>query len=257
MIHRLAIRGFVMHTHSRAALFLLVASLAAPFPASAIGDVTCETPELAGVVAVVPLTADPGDDVALSKVADSTALGVVRAEQPPGGGIVHIEECIVGPLPPQVSLQSAPGGTPTQAYVEHGLSENASWRGFRFELALPSSGIPDGGSLTLVAVDFDTVAGLGDQYRVAVQRSGSTTELVLLRADGAAQAAARLPLGAGEVALAWGDGGLTLAHAGASASAALAPGSRARAVRLGYLGVDPPQAQATEVYVVDPAFTSE
>ena len=245
-----------MRTHSRSALFLLVTMLAAPPTASAIGDVTCETPEIAGVVALVPLTADPADDVALSKVADASPVGVIRAPDP-GGGNAYTEECIVGPLPPLGSLQSGPGGASTQAYIEHGLSENASWRGFRFEIALPAAGLPDGGSLTLVALDFDTPAGLGDQFRVAVQRAGSATELVLLRAGDGAQAAARLPLGTGEVALSWGDGGVALAHAGGSASAALAPGSRARAVRLGYLGVDPPQAQPTEAYIVDPAFTAE
>lgn len=245
-----------MRTHSRSALFLFLATLGTAPAAFAIGDVTCETPELAGVVAVVPLTADPADDVALAKVAGPAPLGVIRAPDPFGGG-ERVEECIVGPLPPLEVVQSAPGGTSTQAYIEHGLSENASWRGFRFELALPAAGIPDGGSLTLVAVDFDTAAGLGGQYRVAVQRSAGATELLLLGAGDGAPSGARLPVGTGDVALSWDEGGLTLAHAGASTSVALAQGSRARAVRLGWLGVDPPQAQPAEIYVVDPAFTTD
>lgn len=221
--------------------------------ASAIGDITCETPTVTGVVTVVPLTADPADDVALSKVAETQSIGVIRVPDSNGGG-ERLDECVVGPLPPTNAVQSGPGGGPDQAYVEHGLSENASWRGFRFELALPAGGIPDGGSLTLLSVDFDTAAGLGDQYRVAVKRTGSATELVLVRAG--EQAAVRLPLGVGDVVLSWGGSGLTIAHAGASATATLAPGSRARAVRLGYLGVDAAQAQPAGVYVVDPTFTA-
>lgn len=243
-----------MRAHSRSCLFLILAALGAPLPASAIGDVTCETPAIAGVVAIVPLTADPADDVALAKVAQASPLGVVRA--PELGGGESTQECIVGPLPPLDGIQGGTGDTPTQAYVEHGLSENASWRGFRFELALPSNGIPDGGRLTVVAVEFDTAAGNGDQYRVAVQRTGATTELVLLRA-GVDAPAARLPVGAGDVALSWANDALTITHAGASDSAPLAAGSRARAVRLGFLGVDAPQSRPTEVYVVDPAFTAD
>lgn len=244
-----------MHIRTRSVLLVFGALLASPLPASAIGDVTCETPETAGVVAVVPLTADPRDDVALTKVEQENPIGVIKIAGPLGGE-EQTDECVVGPLPPMNVVNASPGAT-TEAYVEHGLSEFASWTGFRFELALPQGGLPEGGTLTLLAIDFDTAGALGAQYRVAVQRAAGSEQLVLSRVDGTPAEIGRTAVGAGAVSLSWAGGALALRHAGGAIGDALPAGSRARAVRMGYLGVDAPQGQPTEVYVHDPAFVAE
>lgn len=226
--------------------------LAAPIPAFAIGDVTCETPETAGVVEVVPLTQDPRDDVALTKVEQAASLGVTKIG---GTGGESVYECIVGPLPPSNALMSA--NASTDAYVEHGLTEFASWTGFRFGLALPQAGLPAGGTLTLLAVDFDTAGALGAQYRVAVHGAAGGDQLVLSRAGGAPAEIGRVAIGTGPVSLSWASGALVMTHAGATVGDALPAGSRPRAVRMGFLGVDAPQAAGTQVFVRQPAFVSE
>lgn len=229
--------------------------LALPLPAFAIGDITCETPDVAGVVNVVPLTADPRDDVTLTKVEESDPIGVQKAGPVDIGD--ELQECIVGPLPPLNGVQGAGSGAPTQAYVEHGLAESASWDGFRFELALPAAGLPQGTDIVLLAVDFDTAAGPAGEYRVAVQRGAAGAELVLFDAGGSAATGSRLPLGAGTVAVAWSGGQFVLSHAGGAVSGPLVAGARARAVRVGYLGLNDPQGAQGEVYLVDPAFVAE
>lgn len=226
--------------------------LAAPIPAFAIGDVTCETPETAGVVEVVPLTQDPRDDVALTKVEQAASLGLTKVG---GTGGESLQECIVGPLPPINALMGT--NASTDAYVEHGLTEFASWTGFRFGLALPQAGLPAGGTLTLLAIDFDTAGALGAQYRVAVHGAAGGDQLVLSRAGGTPTEIGRVAIGAGPVSLSWNGGALVLTHAGASVGGALPAGSRPRAVRMGYLGVDPPQSQASQVFVRQPAFVAE
>lgn len=229
--------------------------LALPLPAHAIGDITCETPDLVGVVAVVPLTADPRDDVALAKVEEGEQIGIVKLGEAGGGDVV--DHCIVGPLPPPNVVLGGTADAPTQAYVEHGLAADASWQGFRFDLALPEAGLPEGTDIVLLAVDFDTAAGAGAQYRVALRHQGGGAALVLFRAGEPASSGVALAVGSGPVAVRWASGALTLSQAAGSVSESLAAGSRARAVRAGYLGVSAPQGALGEVYLVDPAFVAE
>lgn len=239
-----------MRTQSRFSLFTLATLLAAPFPAFAIGDITCETPALTGEVRVVPLTADPADDVALTKVEGSAALQLSKLSNSanPDQGLF---ECVIGPLPPQNVLQLGGSG---QAYVEHGLAPDTTWDGFSFELALPQNGLPAGATLTLLAVDFHAPSSVGAQYRVAVVGGGGTQQLALQRADGSAREIGRLPVGGGKISLAWAGGAMRLAHAGGTLSDMLASGSRPIAVRVGYLGVDAQPAGSAGIYVRDPSF---
>ena len=230
--------------------------LASHLPAFAIGDITCETPDVAGVVGVVPLTADPRDDVSLMKVGESDGIDVGKIDVEAGGGEV-IDHCIIGPLPPVNTLQGAGSSAPSQAYIEHGLAESASWQGFRFELALPEAGLPEGADFVLLSVDLDTAAGPAGEYRIAVRRGVAGAELVLFDAGGSSATGSSVPIGSGPVTVHWTGGGFVLSHGGASVSAPLAPGARARTVRMGYLGLNEPQGALGELYVVDPALVSQ
>lgn len=241
-----------MRTQYRVPLSVLFSALlAAPLPALAIGDITCETPDTAGVRTVVPGTPDPADDVALTKVETQTKLEISKLPDGanPGNGLF---ECVVGPLPPQNALQGSAAG---QAYVEHALTANTAWDGFRFALALPQNGLPAGTTLTLLAIDFVATSGGGAQYRLAVVGGSGTQQLALQRADGMTREIGRLPIGAGTVSMTWVGGAMTLSHAGGSLSDMLAAGSRPIAVRMGYLGVDAQTAASAGVYVRDPSFT--
>ena len=228
--------------------------LALPLPAHAIGDITCETPDGAGIVAVVPLTPDPRDDVALAKVEEGEQIGVVKLGEAGGGEV--IDHCIVGPLPPSNVVLGGTTDAPIQAYVEHGLAAEASWQGFRFELALPEAGLPEGADFVLLSVDFDTATGPAGEYRLAVQGGADGSFLALFDATVPAAVGSRIPIGAGPVTVTWAGGSFTLSHDGASVSGPLAPGARARAVRMGYLGLNEPQGAVGEVYVRDPSFVA-
>jgi hypothetical protein len=235
--------------------FLASCLLAAPCSVLAIGDITCETPDVAGVPSLVPVSSDPRDDVVLTKVEEADQIGVAKVAEPAGDGSLDL--CVVGPLPPLNGLQGAGSDAPTQAYIEHGLAADASWQGFRFDLALPEAGLPEGTDIVMLALDFDTAAGAGEQFRVALQRRGTGAALLLFRAGEPASSGVALAVGSGPVSAHWASGALTLSQGGESVAAALAPGSRARAVRAGYLGVNAPDGALGEVYLVDPAFVAE
>jgi hypothetical protein len=72
---------------------------------------------------------------------------------------------------------------------------------------------------------------------------------------------ARLPLADGAIAVAWPgkaapEAPLVVSVGGESYSAAVAPGTRARAVRVGYLGLDAARQGGDQIYLVDPTFVA-
>jgi hypothetical protein len=118
--------------------------------------------------------------------------------------------------------------------------------------------------VALLAVDFDTAEALGDQYRVVVERGpGSSAGELLLQIGESGSEVARLPLPAGEqrVWLAWPTDAapgaqLTVSVAGSEAVAPLPAGSRARAVRVGYLGLSPGAGASGQLWLRNPVFVT-
>jgi hypothetical protein len=176
------------------------------------------------------------------------------------GGSDRLFECAVGPLPPLVGL-NAVDQAPSQAYIEHGLTADTPWAGLAVDVAVPEAGLAVGTDISVLAIDLDAADGGSEYFLVSVQHTDARrgAELVIRRGNGTGREVARLPLADGVVAVGWPGKAapgapLVIAVGGKSYSAPLASGSRARAVRLGYLGLDRARAGGDQVYLVDPTF---
>jgi hypothetical protein len=246
---------------SISSLAAAIAALCLSLPAFAIGEITCETPDAVGVPVLASAGGGGEDGVLVTRVGESASLEVTSS-----GGVKEDPDtlftCAVGPLPPLNGV-NAIGTSSGQAYIEHGLSEDTRWAGLQFDVAVPDQGLAVGTDISVLSVDFDAASGGTEHLLVSVQRTSKRTgaELVVRRGPGAGKVVARLPLVDGTVMLTWpGQGApsapLVVAADGRSYTAALAPGSHASAVRIGYLGLDRAGRNSDRIYIVDPTFVA-
>jgi hypothetical protein len=231
-------------------------------PAMALGELTCETPDAIGVPALATAGDGPDGNVLLTRVEESATLEVTSSGAVKEGDPDTLFTCAVGPLPPLNGV-NAIGTSSGQAYIEHGLSDDTRWAGLQFDVAVPDQGLAVGTDISVLSVDFDAASGGSEHLLVSVQRTSKRTgaELVVRRGPGAGKVVARLPLADGTVMLTWpGQGApsapLVVATGGHSYNAALAPGSHASAVRIGYLGLDRAGRNSDRIYIVDPTFVA-
>lgn len=243
---------------SVAPILAATVALLVSLPVSAIGDITCETPD---TIFGVPVDPAGGDRIELARIDESGTLEVTALSTEVGPGD-RLFECVMGPLPALTDL-SAIGHAPDQSYVEHGLAADTAWAGFAVDVAVPDAGLAVGTDISVLAVDLDTADGGSEHFLVNVQRADARrgAELVIRRGSGAGHEVARLPLADGAIVVGWPGKAapaapLVVSVGGESYSAAVAPGSRARAVRIGYLGLDTARQGGDQIYLVDPTFVA-
>ncbi len=231
----------------------------------AIGEVTCETPESSVVGNGSAAPASGSGAIRVSYVQDgaSTETATQSAVAPDDG----LLECLLGAMPPLSALRATAGSAPTQAYIEHDLGDGNAAQGFSVDLELPLAVASDERiQLSMLDIDFNTPASLGEQFRLSVQRAPGSASgaLVLSRVAAGITEIGRLPLAAGthKVQLSWPTDAssqlpLAVSVGGVSISAALAPHSRPLAIRVGYLGVDAPGASNRQVRLGKPSFRAD
>jgi hypothetical protein len=239
----------------------ILAAAAALFfsgPAFATGVITCETPD---TIFGAPVAPAGGDGIELARIDDAGTLEVTALSTEVGDSD-RLFECVMGPLPALTDL-SAVGHAPEQAYVEHGLAADTAWAGFAVDVAVPDAGLKVGTDISVLAVDLDTADGGSEHLLINVQRADARrgAELVIRRGSGAGHEVARLPLADGAIVVGWPgkaapEAPLVVSVGGESYSAAVASGTRARAVRVGYLGLDTARQGGDQIYLVDPTFVA-